>query len=592
MVRALAIGCSDNHCDARHNLVRCGIGKIPGLDHFELRLHDGLLLHESALLVLGVLILGIFAQIAIALGELDALDVRRHILVDELEILGLANGKAAVARVAAILSLLLRLDDISLKLGSNSRHSHDYRVVRRVIPCNRRLEALKETNAIGIAEPANDLLKPLNVRKKAAHHVLHLESLSALTALAKRDSMVEKRNERRKLCPILERLVLADNESRKRGGRLGAAHELAHSFAASRILLAIALDELGNSREAEFVKRLVELDAIYLVIGEEVDHCANLTRGKIHRSLDIALAVHEIFAHLIKRRSAKAHFADGNSKAGIERIVNAARSRNGKLESACDLRLHIIGSLFELTLLNELARTGKNELWIGLVRERHEPNIAIIVGGSPYANGIRTADGNLHELILLQGFARSIPELLPVDSLHKTIGDANSLKAHNGHIAVALKNRLHKIGRSILEHRLKRSWICLTKNENMILGGDFKHIYGCVIRELMALAGLEIHRHAAIEVIHALNSAKPPRLAEHQGADREANELLHRHESLVQRLNAKTCAVQKRKKKTIGSRLLQYILDSIHGKVLRKLNLIITHKLERALEILVLGALV
>ena len=84
----------------------------------------------------------------------------------------------------------------------------------------------------------------------------------------------------------------------------------------------------------------------------------------------------------------------------------------------------------------------------------------------------------------------------------------------------------------------------------------------------MALAGLEIHRHAAIEVIHALNSAKPPRLAEHQGANGEANELLHRHESLIQRLHAKTCAVQKRKKKTIGSRLLQYILDPIYGKVL------------------------
>ena len=253
MIRALAVGSGYDNGNSGHHLVGRSVGEIPRFDDFEIGLHERLLLHESALLVLGILILGVFAQIAVALGELDALDVGGHILIDELEVFRFSDREAAVAGEAAVLLLLLDLDDARGEFGSDARHSDDDRMVGRMIPGDGSLEALEEHDSGGFIKPAKNLLKPLYIGKEAADHILHLENLAALTAFAERDGMGKNRDELRKLGPVLEHLVFADYERRKRRGCFRTAHKLGDRLSA-RALGAEERNDLRNGGEAELIE--------------------------------------------------------------------------------------------------------------------------------------------------------------------------------------------------------------------------------------------------------------------------------------------------------------------------------------------------
>ena len=226
------------------------------------------------------------------------------------------------------------------------------------------------------------------------------------------------------------------------------------------------------------------------------------------------------------------------------------------------------------------------------MRERCEPAVAIVLDGRLEADRIGALRGNLDELVLVKRLPRLLPELLPVDGLHEAVLHADVLEADYRHVAVALEDLLHEIARTLLEQLLERRGVGFAQDEDVSLWRELEHVARRRVGELVALLCREVDCYALVEVVEALDLAEAPRLAEHERARLEADELLEPDERLVERTLPEADAVQKRKKKTIFRRLLQCVPYPRHADDLVKFNPVLAHEPKSPFEVLLLRALV
>ena len=501
---------------------------------------------------------------------------------------------------------------MALERGNDVRHPHDGRVVSRRIPRDGRLEALEEQHLVGGLQELEHLLEPRPVAEETADDVLHLERLAAAPALAERDRMREDRRDRRKLGPQLvglehldvlavdrnvgvfelaELLDLSDDERDERRGRLRVLHEAAERGAAGR-LRAKARDDFGDSRKAELGNGGVELRLRLVGVREEGDHRADLAGRQRRRGGDVALALPEVRAHVGRGGTREAELEDERSEARVKRIVDVARGGHRELEAVGDLGLRVVGCGLEAALRDVFADSRKDKLRVGLVRERREPAVAVVLDGRLEADRIGALRGNLDELVLVERLPRLFPELLPVDGLDEAVLDADVLETDNRHVAVALQDFLDEIAGALLEQFLERRGVGLAENEDVALRRDLEHVAGGGVGKLVVLLRLEIDGDALVEVVEALHLAEAPRLAEDESARLEADELLELDERLVKRTLSEADAVQKRKKKTISCRLLQCIPYTRCADLLVKFCPVFAHEPKSPFEVLLLRALV
>ena len=424
--------------------------------------------------------------------------------------------------------------------------------------------------------------------------------------------MGEDRSDRRKLGPQLiglehldvlavnrhlgvfelaELLDLADDESDESRGRLRVLHETTERGAARR-LGAEARDDFGDGREAELGNCGVELGLRLVGVREEGDHRADLAGRQGRCGGDVALALPKIRTHVCSGGTREAQLEDERGEARIKRVVDVARGGHRELEAVCNLGLRIVGGGLEAALRDVFANSRENELRVGLVRERGEPAVAVVLGGGLEADRIGALRGNLDELVLVKRLPRLFPELLPVDGLDEAVLHADVLETDNRHVAVALEDFLHEVAGTLLEHLLESGGIGLAQDEDVAFRRALEHVARGGVGELVALLRLEVDGDALVEVVEALYLADAPRLAEDEGARLEADELLELHERLVKRALAKADAVQKRKKKTISCRLLQCVPYTRGADLLVKFCPVFAYEPKSPFEVLLLRALV
>ena len=569
------LGVGDDR-DPGHHLVGRGVGEVGRLHRLEVGLHQRLLLHQLALLVLRVLVLGVLREVAEALGELDLADVLGHVLVDELEVLLLPEAEAAVGGKARVLALLLHLDDVLLQLGHELRHPDHGRVVGGRIPGDGGLEALEEEHLVGLRvhpEQAEHLLEPRPVAEEPAHEVLHPERLAATAALAEGDGVGEDGGKRRQLRPerkgleradllavhldvgvleLSELLDAADDERGQCRRRLGVLHEVADGLAA-RPHLALALlrlvvreagDDFGNRREAELGDGGVDLRLRRVVAGEERDHRADLAGRQRGRRLDVALALPEVVAHLLRRRAGEPELDHRAGEAGVERVVNLARGGDCEDEPVADLGADRLVRLLEAALGDELAHAGEDGLGVGLVRKRGQPPLAVVLGRAGHLDRVGLAGRDDDALVAAQLGARRVPELLPVHRLHEAVGDAVVLEPHQRHRrAVGLDDALDELARLVAEQRLERRGVDLAQHQDVAVGRALEHVRRGRVGELVSAAAGEVDGDAAVEVVDLLHLAHAPGAVQDQRPDAEGDELLEPHQRGRERMLSEARAV-------------------------------------------------
>ena len=596
MPRLLARRRFAHDAHAGHDLVARRVLEVGGLDGLKVGLHDGLLLHERALLVLGILVFGVLREVAVALRELDALDVRGHLLVDEFQVVELALRETPEGRPPRVFPLLLDLDEVLLQRRDDLRHAHDRRVVRRGLPRDGRLEALEEEDLVGRREPPKHLLQPRAVGEEAADEVLHAQRLAALAPLAEGDGVAQERDERGQLRPVLELLVFADDQGGQRRRGLGAAHHVREGLAAVGQGAELR-DDLRDGREAQVVDGLVELGARVLVHGEERDHLADLAGGEVGGRLDEAAALPQVAAHVGGLRAREAEARHEAGEAGEEGVVNLPRRRDGERETLADLRLRVLVGRLHLALRDVFAHGREDVLRVGEAAERREPHVAVVLGGGLELNRLRLLDGDRDAGVLLESGAGLIPELLPVDGLDEAVLDAVVLQADERHRrAVRADDRLQELARLVLEQGLEVGGGGLAQDEDVILRRDDEHVAGGGVGELVALARAEVDGDALVERVDLPHGAEAPGRVEDLRARRagdvrgEGDEFFEVDERDVERVAVKREAVQKRKKKAIVRRLLQGVPDAGGLQPLGQFLRVRPHEFERPVEVFALRA--
>ena len=372
---------------------------------------------------------------------------------------------------------------------------------------------------------------------------------------------------------VLELAELLDPPGDQRGQRrrrLGVLHEVADGLAARPDLgLALpglvvpeALHDLVHRREAELRDGGVDLRLRRVVAGEERNHRADLARGQRRRRLDVALALPEVVAHLLRRRAREPELGHGAGQARVERVVHLARRGHREHQPVLDLRAHRLVRRLELALRHVLAHRGEDRLRVGLVRKGLEPDVAVVLGRAGHLDRVGLAGRDDDALVAAQLRARGVPELLPVDALHEAVGDAVVLEPHQRHRrAVGLDDALDELAGLLLEQRLERRGVDLAQHQDVAVGRALEHVRRRRVGELVAAAAGEVDRDAAVEVVDLLHLAHAPGAVQDQRADLEGDELLEPHERGVERQLAEAGAVDVRLQQTVVGRLLQRVLD-------------------------------
>ena len=199
---------------------------------------------------------------------------------------------------------------------------------------------------------------------------------------------------------------------------------------------------------------------------------------------------------------------------------------------------------------------------------------------------LRTARGNLHELVLLQFVARGVPERLPVRRLHETVLRARLFKTGDRHVAKALEHRLDELARLLPQHPRHAFGIGGGLHEDVVFRRDHKRLARRVERHLMPGLVLEVHGDLAVEIVAVLDRSEAPRRAQNARAFLERHQPVKPPERLGERTHAKADGLHKRKKKAVLCRLLQ---DFPHANSLGsrlQCILVVLDDLQRAHEIL------